>query len=508
MQAAQLRKPLHAVVWHRGPISGPLTPAVLSELLQRAAAAPQPGDLRCEVRCADGFSLRLCTSGDEGFESDEEAVSSGASEHSQEEIRVSDHVLRGKLSEEDSSSANSSCSDTDEPPAPPPADSSVIHGADILFCHTEPAVPRGVLFVARQPQAGRDAGLEVLVLGCARDSVAKDLSTSYLEVTRRLKWERYTNAKRKSDVMRASFRNVTDSLRLRPAGRQEDSLLSRMPLSSPLLAREPHSLTEQSGGRLPADGTLRAESGPHSLPPTSEISRILSLSTPEDGWETRTAHRQDDEETWARGRERSCLTPSRYVHNKGPAPAAPAPAPRKHPTNPNLLLVPTKNGLEPYRVITGAEPPRPPLVLYAAEFAPHAPPAARADWAHKMAQFDTNNNRSRQPGRQPIFWLPAPEPAGWGGGPRRAEQHLRPRSRSKSPAGRHRAFELPGALSQAFRGLTSHLKRPAAEAAAPPAAPATPTNPKSVMKKRDKAAGSPETKRVTFSAYSTVQVMD
>jgi len=507
-----------AACWRREPVTSPLTPQWLSALLADAAAAPEETDVRCEIRCVDGFSLRLYRVGDEGFESDDEAAA-GVDERGEEELRVSDHALRSKpVMEEDSSSANSSCSDTDERGgASPPAPASdgwdqVIEATDILFCHTEPAVPCGLVFVVRQPAPCRDAALQAILLRCARETVAAELYTAYHELTRRLKWERYTSAKRKSDISRASFRNVNDSLRLRSAGRFEEEGVRSAPLSLPPELQSHASspaLREDSGPLSQESYPLRVDSGPHSLPQVSEISRILSLSTPEVCWQRapsadgRRRTSEEEQTSGSRTRQRGSTTPTRYIHNKGPAP--PVPPPRKHPTNPNLLLVPTKNGREPYRVVTGES--RPPLLLYAAEFPQHG--TGRAElWGHKMSQpsqFDANNNRSRPPGRQQLYWLPAgvgPEAAVWGGGGggRRPEQ--RPRARSKSPAGRHRGFELPGALSQALKGLTSHLKREA------PPPPSTPANPKSVMKKRDKASASPESKRVTFSAYSTVQVMD
>ena len=208
---------------------------------------------------------------------------------------------------------------------------------------------------------------------------------------------------------------------------------------------------------------------------------------------------------------------ARNKYNKGPAPPPP---PRRHPHDSSLLLVPTKSGHEPKRsyypkeshIVRGNKVVR-------VDF-PTVPV-----WGHRS---DPNNNA-----RQYMHYT-----GGWAHeyhAPRIREPSLnseiRRRSRSKSPARRQvtnryidavTTFNFSQKLKEISEAVFSTKKAPNSIVNfLPPITNRTLTrsgsNPlssgeieplKPVIKKLDSKASETDNRRVTFSAYATVQLMD
>ncbi|XP_064099169.1 serine-rich adhesin for platelets-like [Macrobrachium nipponense] len=249
----------------------------------------------------------------------------------------------------------------------------------------------------------------------------------------------------------------------------------------------------------------------------------------------------------SRAREQS-RTRLRHSHNKGPAPPPP---PRRHPNNPSLLLVPTKSGAENARAFYPKESHiiRGNKVVRVQEY-----PGYSSTWMH----HDINNN--------PHHYSYYAHGNAWIGAaheyhamrPRETTStitnEMRRRSRSKSPARRpmaHRYIDAVSTfnLSQKLKDIseavfTGKRNGNSIQANANLSAAAAANNSshssahsggaregkghsrsmstvsasaveglgdgtlKSVIKKGRKVEGSPQTRRVTFSAYATVQVME
>lgn len=225
----------------------------------------------------------------------------------------------------------------------------------------------------------------------------------------------------------------------------------------------------------------------------------------------------------------------RTSHNKGPAPPPP---PRRHPDNPALLLVPTKSGAETARAFY----PKESHIVRGNKIVRVEAGSYRAGWGC----HDLNNN--------PHQYNYYGGGGGWAGpheyhAPRTRESttitpEMRRRSRSKSPARRpmaHRYIDAVStfSLSQKLKDISDAVftaRRNAAAGGSVPggsqAAGSSYTagevkghqrSPSSVsgagggdgegtlrpvIKKGRRQESSPQLRRVTFSAYATVQVMD
>ncbi|XP_076053094.1 uncharacterized protein LOC143032360 [Oratosquilla oratoria] len=258
---------------------------------------------------------------------------------------------------------------------------------------------------------------------------------------------------------------------------------------------------------------------------------------------------------------------ARYLHNKGPAPLPP---PRRHPNNPSLLLIPTKSGAEPSRafypkethIMRGGKLLRVDYPGYPGWGVPHQQHHHSHIHHHNLQQHhhhDVNNNPNRYstyyPGLSSSMWAGPHEYHA----PRVRESSsvsadVRRRSRSKSPARRpmaHRYIDAVAALNISQRlkdfseavftsrknqndslksliigmgnsnlggGTNGHSEskghhRSSSTVSAPPMEGDGGTvGLKPVIKKglggRRLDGESPEARRVTFSAYATVQLMD
>lgn len=228
----------------------------------------------------------------------------------------------------------------------------------------------------------------------------------------------------------------------------------------------------------------------------------------------------------------------RHSHNKGPAPPPP---PRRHPNNPSLMLVPTKSGTENARAFY----PKESHIVRGNKLVRVDYPAYPGGWMHQ----DVNNN--------PHHYNYYPNAAWMGPHEYHAMRHrdppitpeMRRRSRSKSPARRpmaHRYIDAVStfSLSQKLKDFSDAVftskknsnnvvasnvmgnslsancgqfspgsetevrghQRSLSTASAPAGDGDGTLRP--VIKKGRRPENSPQTRRVTFSAYATVQVMD
>ncbi|XP_068239760.1 uncharacterized protein [Palaemon carinicauda] len=243
----------------------------------------------------------------------------------------------------------------------------------------------------------------------------------------------------------------------------------------------------------------------------------------------------------SRAREQS-RTRLRHSHNKGPAPPPP---PRRHPNNPSLLLVPTKSGAENARAFY----PKESHIMRGNKIVRVEYPGYSNTWMH----LDINNN--------PHHYNYYTHSNAWMGGaheyhtmrPREGtiSNEMRRRSRSKSPARRpmaHRyidavstfnlsqklkdiseavftgkrngangnSIQANGILSGSNNNNNAHNgaregkghSRSMSSVSASAVEGMGDGTLKSVIKKGRKVEASPQTRRVTFSAYATVQVME
>nr|XP_053640183.1 uncharacterized protein LOC128694211 [Cherax quadricarinatus]XP_053640184.1 uncharacterized protein LOC128694211 [Cherax quadricarinatus]XP_053640185.1 uncharacterized protein LOC128694211 [Cherax quadricarinatus]XP_053640186.1 uncharacterized protein LOC128694211 [Cherax quadricarinatus]XP_053640188.1 uncharacterized protein LOC128694211 [Cherax quadricarinatus]XP_053640189.1 uncharacterized protein LOC128694211 [Cherax quadricarinatus]XP_053640190.1 uncharacterized protein LOC128694211 [ len=203
---------------------------------------------------------------------------------------------------------------------------------------------------------------------------------------------------------------------------------------------------------------------------------------------------------------------SRPAHKKGPAP--PVPPPRKHPENPSLLLVPTKSGAEHARafypkeshIVRGGAVPQTDIPCHPRSYLTHDTNTPThqypyygggGTWVHA---HEYHAHRSREPALTP---------------------EMRRRSRSKSPARRPMAHRYIDAVSQTLRGISDAVFTSRKTTGGSPWSPEVRGHQRSrstvsgetdntlrpVIRKGRRPEPSPQCRRVTFSAYATVQVM-
>ncbi|XP_066984835.1 serine-rich adhesin for platelets-like [Macrobrachium rosenbergii] len=292
----------------------------------------------------------------------------------------------------------------------------------------------------------------------------------------------------------------------------------------------------------------RSRRGRHEVELRSNNLKDVSLSMPLGSVEGLIPRLPQERPSRAREQSRTRL---RHSHNKGPAPPPP---PRRHPNNPSLLLVPTKSGAENARAFY----PKESHIIRGNKVVRVEYPGYSSTWMH----HDINNN----PHHYNYYahgnaWIGAHEYHAVR--PREATtitNEMRRRSRSKSPARRpmaHRYIDAVSTfnLSQKLkdiseavfagkRGGGAHGNSIQGNANLSAAANNSGSNNsthsgggggaregkghsrsmstvsasaveglgdgtlKSVIKKGRKVEGSPQTRRVTFSAYATVQVME
>lgn len=244
-----------AVLLGREPVQGTANAdslASLIRLLSRRGAAGRKYRLRCS---RDGLEIRPARrQDDEGFESDDDAVSHTSSDsNSSNYCFVEDHVLKSPLPEPSGASsvatdsANSSgASDNDDadnsltpqPPttptsqAPKPKKTAVDECLsrefyafnDVAFCHTDAAFPKVlVLVIKKKSKLKKDdsnptTGLEAVIFQCKSVENLREVCASYKEFSRRLKMDlhfRYPHRRKDSPTDNATstlYRNVFNDL--------------------------------------------------------------------------------------------------------------------------------------------------------------------------------------------------------------------------------------------------------------------------------------------------------
>ncbi|XP_047469124.1 uncharacterized protein LOC125025189 [Penaeus chinensis] len=227
----------------------------------------------------------------------------------------------------------------------------------------------------------------------------------------------------------------------------------------------------------------------------------------------------------------------RHSHNKGPAPPPP---PRRHPNNPSLMLVPTKSGTENARAFY----PKESHIVRGNKLVRVDYPAYPGGWMHQ----DVNNNPHHYNYYAGAAWLGPHEYHALRHRDPPITPEMRRRSRSKSPARRpmaHRYIDAVStfSISQKLKDFSDAVftskknnnnvasnamgnslgancgqfnsssdtevkghQRSLSTASAPAGDGDGTLRP--VIKKGRRPENSPQTRRVTFSAYATVQVMD
>jgi len=212
-------------------VSATVLANVLRELVNRhqqsRRSKPQLCDI--ELRCSEHLEIRRVKKKfgeDEGFESDEDARSTTSSC-----CLVEDHVFKGRKLLDRSSpstsisastdSANSSgSSDTDDPESPSPIgrESEVFPIADVIFCHTEARHPNIIAWVVKRKSSHFDTTarlgksgvesiqsnencLDVIVTKCKSSEDFKNLCDSYRELSRRSKLDHYKSVSRKKPIV-------------------------------------------------------------------------------------------------------------------------------------------------------------------------------------------------------------------------------------------------------------------------------------------------------------------
>ncbi|XP_054280150.1 uncharacterized protein LOC128998163 [Macrosteles quadrilineatus] len=253
-----------AVLLGREPVKGTANADSLAGQIRLVTAPGRPGTLgtKCRLRCSrDGIEIRPAKRHeDEGFESDDDAVSQTSSDsNSSTYCFVEDHVL--KISGPASSgsaepsvatdSANSSgASDNDDaenslnpvhplpsPPSHPPAlhakprkcspdESSpsreLYAYSDVAFCHTDAGYPKVLVLVIRKKSLSikedgqSSTGLEAVIFQCKSVQSVREVCASYKEFSRRLKMDlqfRYPHKRKESSNSSGTlYRNVFDVL--------------------------------------------------------------------------------------------------------------------------------------------------------------------------------------------------------------------------------------------------------------------------------------------------------
>lgn len=253
-----------AVLLGREPVKGTANADSLAGQIRLVTAPGRPGTLgrKCRLRCSrDGIEIRPAKrQEDEGFESDDDAVSQTSSDsNSSSYCFVEDHVLKFSGAQSAgvaepsvaTDSANSSgASDNDDAdnslnpgrlpsPSPPqpsgvrikprkslPDDSlssrEVYAFSNVAFCHTDAGYPKVlVLVIRKKSQSSKEdvqslTGLEAVIFQCKSVQNVREVCASYKEFSRRLKMDlQFRYPHKRKDFTSSSvtlYRNVFDVL--------------------------------------------------------------------------------------------------------------------------------------------------------------------------------------------------------------------------------------------------------------------------------------------------------
>lgn len=464
--------------WLRGTLTGALTPRGLSSQITDVIRARLDPDARCRLHGeARGFVLRIF-SVDEGFESDEDAACSPLNASYDETFTASRlcYKLDMKSSIEDSSSsANSSCSENDESASSQSLASStsgnLIDGSDIVFCHSDPTVPCYIALIVRKWTTDRSNSLlELLILKYVSEVAAKNILNRYHEYTRHRRWQRYNILRKQStssdeiidrdSLISCSSKNTITPLRLGNDLVENGSNLLEKKYMNKSFARQNKSMFDKA-----SHVEVLSEFSDDVFVPAT-CTKVVTNHVTKSNIENNSKN-----------------SDQKLVHTTSA---------HKQPKQQNVVLVPTKSGLGPYRVIRGADFARPPAPMMHVELPPSWP---------NICQFDANNNKNSQHAPR-IVWTPVRMVREKS--PARSHTHRKTNFRSGS-------LDLPTVIGNALReigeAVSSHLRRH--DNHSDDCAPrGTDSAPKSVMKKNTESGSQVDGKRVTFSAFSTLQVME
>ena len=492
-----------ATILGRQIVSGSLSNSYLTSLISNVQKTEPSKDDKCLLEIgAPGFIVHFIRK-DEGFESDTESTTS--SSISEREIKCD----RARKDSDDTSSANSSASEPEE------LDSVTVKSglsksqvssfdrvkeiypiSDILFCHTVTKLPKYITFVIRHHVAQKSTvDLEALVFSSRVESTKK-LYESYIEISKRLKFDRYRLSKRRlSGEFSVKPSNVTvNNILLSKEQDAQPPPLPKTPQPKPtteLPKLEPEvkwnlvQHTDSNGiTHIEIEGSQKGEI--LITEDASESESIISINTPETQnmiyTYTDTMKSSDDRKKNHNSRQRQPLTDRKLVtppetrsNKRGdmndkvrymPKPQAPPrtktkglapkPPPKPHPTRPDTYLVPTKSGAEPTRTLYPKDP-----YIVSGKFLRMSVPNGFYGYPPMNGHFSTNdlnNNRGRRPGPH-MFHQPS------------AEMHftrrsrdvtpnpiVRRRSRSKSPPRKPMAHRYIDVAMPTFTGISQKFK--------------------------------------------------
>lgn len=315
--------------------------ALIGLLTRRSGGSGRRYHLRCSRAGIDIHAVRRQE--DEGFESDDDAVSHTSSDSTASSCcLVEDHVLKSPETNVATDSANSSgASDSDDVDHSLTTTSVASHQStehkqgrhgpgvddclaresyafnDVAFCHTDPAYPKVLVLVIKKrsdrkkEELDSTTGLEAVIFKCKSNENLRDLCVSYKEFSRRQKMDlhlRYPNRRKDSptDSSPSSlYRSVFNDL-------QKSMSTTSAPTNSPFfktwithVSSKPQAVTKDSEfqtgdsnkynlvqrtdddgvthievAKAVEEGFLSSLTGPSEY---SGSSSIISISTPERG---------------------------------------------------------------------------------------------------------------------------------------------------------------------------------------------------------------------------------